>query len=89
MVIIHSIDDNFISIELPSSSCINLASTVLSKIKEDVYVDWTFILEELNETVQEGISGKRINIHIMKDSNRDSLVIVSVEEYDLVAVIPS
>jgi len=89
MVIIHNIDDNFISIEIPSTACIPLASTILSKLKEDVYVDWTFILEELNDTIQGGISKKRIDIMIMKDANRDSLVIVSVEEYDLVAVIPS
>ncbi|WP_456384665.1 hypothetical protein [Persephonella sp.] len=89
MVIIHSIDDNFISIEIPSTACIPLASTVLSKLKEDVYVDWTFILEELNETIQGGINKKRINIMIMRDDSKDSLVIVSVEEYDLVAVIPS
>ncbi|WP_457624748.1 hypothetical protein [Persephonella sp.] len=89
MVIIHSIDDNFISIEIPSTTCIPLASTVLSKLKEDVYVDWTFILEELNETIQGGINKKRINIMIMRDDSKDSLVIVSVEEYDLVAVIPS
>jgi len=89
MVIIHGIDDSFISIEIPSTAYIPLASAVLSKLKEDVYVDWMFILEELNGTIQGGINKKKIDIMIMKDTSKDSLVIVSVEEYDLVAVIPS
>ncbi|NPA13381.1 MAG: hypothetical protein GXO45_05295 [Aquificae bacterium] len=88
MVIIHSFEDNFISIEIPSSTSISLASSILSKLKEDIYIDWLFILEELDETVG-GIDGKRINIHITKDPYRDGMIVVSVEDYDLVAVIPS
>ncbi|WP_457625711.1 hypothetical protein [Persephonella sp.] len=89
MVIIHNIDDSFISFEIPSIRSIPIASAVLSKLKEDLYVDWEFILEELNETVQGGIGKKKINVVVMKDQNKDKIVIVSVDEFDLVAVIPS
>ena len=89
MVIIHNIDDNFVSFEIPSICFIPMASTVLSKIKEDLYVDWEFILEELHETVDGGIERKRIDVMVMIDSNRDKMVVVSVGEFDLVAVIPS
>ena len=89
MVIIHNIDDNFVSFEIPSICSIPMVSTVLSKIKEDLYIDWEFILEELHETVDGGIERKRIDVMVMIDSNRDKMVVVSVGEFDLVAVIPS
>jgi len=82
MVIIHNIEDDLISFEVPSLCSISTASSILSKLKEDVYVDWEFILEELHET-------KKINVLVMKSSHKDKIVIVSVDEYDLVAVIPS
>ncbi len=89
MIIIHYLDDNLITFELKSLSAIPLASNVLSKLKEDLYVDWAFILEELNETVEEGIKGKKINVLEMRDTSKEKIVIISVEEYDLVAIIPS
>ncbi|HHG74771.1 MAG TPA: hypothetical protein ENK22_06975 [Persephonella sp.] len=89
MVIIHNIDDNFVSFELHSTCHIPMASKILSKLKEDLYVDWEFILEELHETVEGGIDRKRIDVMVMIDSNRDKMVVVSVGEFDLVAVIPS
>ncbi len=89
MVIIHNIDDDFVSFELPSTCYIPMASVVLSKLKEDLYVDWEFILEELHETVEGGIDRKRIDVMVMADSNKDKMIVVSVGEFDLVAVIPS
>ena len=89
MIIIHYLDDNLITFELESLSAIPLASNVLSKLKEDLYVDWAFILEELNETVEEGIKGKKINVLEMRDTSKEKIVIISVEEYDLVAIVPS
>ncbi|WP_293443111.1 hypothetical protein [Persephonella sp.] len=89
MVIIHNIDDNFVSFELHSTCHIPMASRILSKLKEDLYVDWEFILEELHETVEGGIDRKRIDVMVMADSNKDKMIVVSVGEFDLVAVIPS
>ena len=89
MVIIHNIEDDLISFEVPSLCSISTASSILSKLKEDVYVDWEFILEELHETIEGGIEKKKINVLVMKSSHKDKIVIVSVDEYDLVAVIPS
>ncbi len=89
MVIIHDIDDNLISLEIPEIRNIPTASYLLSKIKEDLFVDWEFIFEELNETVEGGIEKKIINIMVMNGSAKDKMVIVSVKDYELVAVIPS
>lgn len=89
MVIVHSIDDNFISIEIPDINSLHTASSLLSKLKEDLYIDWEFILEELNETVEGGIENRRINIVIFKDTNKDKAVLICVDEYEVVALIPS
>ncbi|MBK3333306.1 hypothetical protein GWK41_09515 [Persephonella atlantica] len=89
MVIIHEIDDSLISLEISSSENIPTASYLLSKIREDLFIDWEFIFEELNETVDTGIERKVINIMIMNGTNRDKMVVVSVKDYELVAVIPS
>ncbi len=89
MVIIHEIDENLISLEIPEIRNIPTASFLLSKIKEELFVDWEFILEELNETVEGGIEKKILNIMIINGVNKDKMVIVSVKDYELVAVIPS
>ncbi|MDQ7055351.1 MAG: hypothetical protein Q9M89_02150 [Persephonella sp.] len=89
MVIIHEIDDSLISLEIPSTENIQTASSLLSKLREEIFVDWEFILEELNETIEGGIEKKVINIMIMNSGNKDRIVIVSVKDYELVAVIPS
>ncbi|WP_457642429.1 hypothetical protein [Persephonella sp.] len=91
MVKIYSYDENEASIvmELGSNEGIKLASSILSKINEDLYVDWEYVLEEINEKVEDGIARKKIHISVIPRKDKDSIVIVSLQQADVLAIIPS
>ncbi len=91
MLKIYSYDEteSSIVIEVGSREGIRLASSILSKINEDLFVDWEYVLEEINDRVSGGIADKRIQISVIPRKERDSLVIVSVQHEEVMAIIPS
>ncbi|WP_456401145.1 hypothetical protein [Persephonella sp.] len=91
MVKIYSYDEleSSIVFELGSREGIKLASSILSKLNEGLFVDWEYVLEEINEKVNGGIAKKKIQISVIPRKEKESVVIVSLKHEEVMAIIPS
>jgi len=81
-------EENFkIVFRLDREESIKIVSKILSKIDDNIYVDWQYILEEINE--KNSIIGKKISIELIKTQKKNFLLISPLlKEVEILAVIP-
>ncbi len=66
---------------------IYLANSIFSELFSDVYVDWIYILEELNE--KKDIRNKKISLLILERDKNHHFVVMSVLKEKTVAFVTS
>ncbi len=89
MVKIYNYSDEFntITVEITKLSDIDTLSKLLNRLFDDVFIDWIFLFEELNERISNGIIYKKLKIS--KKGSKNKYIIVSVHNEETVAIIQS
>ncbi len=90
MVIIHSYNEekSYITLEITKLSDVNTLSGLLDRLFDNVFVDWVFLFEELNEKSKNGILNKKVKI-FKRVKSGNSYIIVSVHNEGTIAVVES
>ncbi len=88
MLRIHSFDKDSKSLVFSVSSYLDfdLVNTLFSEIFSNIYIDWIYVLEELNE--KNSIINKKLSVRI-KEIGKENIVFISIFEEKTVAVVSS
>ncbi len=90
MVIVHNYSEekSYITLEISKISDVHMLSGLLDRLFDNVFVDWIYLFEELNDKTRGGILNKKIKIFKRTTSN-GSYIIVSVHNESTVAIVES
>ncbi len=90
MVIIHNYNEEkaYITLEISKVSDVNMLSGLLDRLFDNVFVDWVFLFEELNEKTKDGILNKKIKISKRYTKDK-SYIVVAVHNENILAVVES
>ncbi|NPA53007.1 MAG: hypothetical protein GXO22_08940 [Aquificae bacterium] len=88
MVIIHNYSEekSYITLEISKISDVHTLSELLDRLFDNVFVDWIFLFEELDDKTKGGILNKKIKILKRKVKN-GSYIVVSVHNENTVAIV--
>ncbi len=86
MLRIYSFNKNekTITFSVSSYEDFSLADSVLSEIFSNIYVDWIYILEELNDV--DSILNKKLTLTV-KENKKSKIVVLSVQSSKTLALL--